>query len=369
MIKSGQGSCTVPLPLGRGHDHDLAWTCLKAEFGRADGLPCGPCGVAERYRVLDNSEHLHRPPGHHRPGPAPHDPEQTTTLVLIDPPHVPRSATPNSLTRARRPGTAPARRVANYKAAALSKVPGEEPQRSVRLERRRSLWLAGLACSVFSAEAKASNRQLSEGESCRGDVVGGGVRARIARPEQSGDGFTGAARPVVDEPHQGVVAVGLLPGRGGVLLVRVGDDQNSVQVHGHLAAGVRIPVGGHSQTRSRISDRALRMAVSAFSPAVARVPIRRETVGSEATGPNTVGSARSVAMSARQSPPSATASAMSRRTLPGSWTARGFRHGASLRITPGRDRSCGPFRRAGRIRPGRRPDGRHPGHAHEDRSL
>lgn len=57
--------------------------------------------------------------------------------------------------------------------------------------------------------------------------------------------------------------------------------------------------------------------------------MRRETVGSEATGPNTAGSARNMPTSAKQSPPNATASATSSRIFPGSWTARGFRHGAN----------------------------------------
>lgn len=65
--------------------------------------------------------------------------------------------------------------------------------------------------------------------------------------------------------------------------------------------------------------------------------MRRETVGSEATGPNTAGSARSMATSARQFPPSATARATSRRILPGSCTARAFRHGVSAAdIAPSR---------------------------------
>ena len=61
----------------------------------------------------------------------------------------------------------------------------------------------------------------------------------------------------------------------------------------------------------------------------ASVSTKRETVGSEATGPNTAGSARASATSAKQSPPTATARATSSRTLPGSCTARGLRHGAS----------------------------------------
>lgn len=55
--------------------------------------------------------------------------------------------------------------------------------------------------------------------------------------------------------------------------------------------------------------------------------IRREAVGSEAAGPKAADSARSTVTSARQSPPSATAGATSRRTFLGSWTGHGLRHG------------------------------------------
>jgi len=47
------------------------------------------------------------------------------------------------------------------------------------------------------------------------------------------------------------------------------------------------------------------------------VPITRETVVSAAKGPKTAGSDRSMATSARRSPSRATASARSRRVLPG----------------------------------------------------
>lgn len=52
------------------------------------------------------------------------------------------------------------------------------------------------------------------------------------------------------------------------------------------------------------------------------------TTGWAATGPNGSGSAHSRPMSARQSPSAATASARSSRTLPGSCTPRGLRHGS-----------------------------------------
>jgi hypothetical protein len=69
-------------------------------------------------------------------------------------------------------------------------------------------------------------------------------------------------------------------------------------------------------------------------PSAANASIVRDTVGSEATGPNTRGSARSTATSARQSPPSARVSARSVITLPGSCRAIGLHHGASAIDSP-----------------------------------
>lgn len=94
-----------------------------------------------------------------------------------------------------------------------------------------------------------------------------------------------------------------------------------------LASGAASPANRH--TCSRTSARAVRSAARTRCPPDAGLLISRETVGSEATGPNTAGSARSRATSARQSPPSATASATSSRILPRSCTARGLRHGSS----------------------------------------
>src|SRR4051812_6068236 len=66
------------------------------------------------------------------------------------------------------------------------------------------------------------------------------------------------------------------PMRGGAPLVRVRDDQDPVEVHDYLSAGVR------SLLDSQLpflwtSDSAVRIAVSAFSPEPARVSINRET--------------------------------------------------------------------------------------------
>jgi hypothetical protein len=60
-------------------------------------------------------------------------------------------------------------------------------------------------------------------------------------------------------------------------------------------------------------------------------------VGSEATGPNNSGWARTTATSARQSPPKAIATARSSTVLPGSCLARGARHG-TIATDSARDR-------------------------------
>ena len=83
------------------------------------------------------------------------------------------------------------------------------------------------------------------------------------------------------------------------------------------------------QTRRRAAARAVSIATNAWSTSSAKVSTSRDTVGSDATGPNTAGSARSRFTSARQSPPNANATARSSTILPGSWIANGFRHGRS----------------------------------------
>ncbi len=60
----------------------------------------------------------------------------------------------------------------------------------------------------------------------------------------------------------------------------------------------------------------------------------RLIVGSEATAPNNSGWARTSAASARQSPPSAIATARSSTVLPGSWIERATRHGRSCPDRP-----------------------------------
>ncbi|GAA4739108.1 hypothetical protein GCM10023217_03590 [Gordonia alkaliphila] len=91
--------------------------------------------------------------------------------------------------------------------------------------------------------------------------------------------------------------------------------------------GAAVPASDH--TRARVAARAAAIADSAWIGDLARVEIRRDTVGSEATWPKVSGRSRMVAMSARQSPPATNATARSAMILPGSCVANGVRHGAS----------------------------------------
>jgi hypothetical protein len=98
------------------------------------------------------------------------------------------------------------------------------------------------------------------------------------------------------------------------------------------APGADFPASFH--TCSRAAARALRIARTAFGPAAAKVLTSRDTVGSDATGPKISGEDLSTAMSARQSPPSASVTARSVRTFPGSCSARGRRQASNASDRP-----------------------------------
>ena len=89
-----------------------------------------------------------------------------------------------------------------------------------------------------------------------------------------------------------------------------------------------------AQARSRAAERAARTAFSARGRSPARALTSRDTTESDATGPARSGCSRSTAISARQSPPSATAAARSATIFPGSWTARGARQRARFADKP-----------------------------------
>jgi len=92
-------------------------------------------------------------------------------------------------------------------------------------------------------------------------------------------------------------------------------------------SGARSPVS--RQAWARACARAAWIARNAVAASCASRSTVRDTVGSDATGPNRPGSVRSTAMSARQSPPTASVTARSSTTFAGSCTACGDRHGAS----------------------------------------
>ena len=98
------------------------------------------------------------------------------------------------------------------------------------------------------------------------------------------------------------------------------------------APGAASPASAHA--RSRAAARAARIAFSARGRSPASTLTSRDTTGSDATGPASSGCSRSTAMSARQSPPRASAAARSATVFPGSWTARGARHRAMLSDKP-----------------------------------
>lgn len=98
---------------------------------------------------------------------------------------------------------------------------------------------AGVGADERLTPPAESFRQLGQSQFRGLDVVGGGVGARVAGPQQPHNRLAGPAAAVVDKPHQRVVSKGLLPGRGGVLLLRVRQDEDAVDVHDHLPVRVR----------------------------------------------------------------------------------------------------------------------------------
>ena len=98
----------------------------------------------------------------------------------------------------------------------------------------------------------------------------------------------------------------------------------------HLESGLPQPQAAAAQAAAR----ALRIALSATGASAASPLTSRDTSGSEATGPNSSGWARSTATSARQSPPATTATARSVTIFPGSCTVRGAATGPARRQAP-----------------------------------
>ncbi len=129
---------------------------------------------------------------------------------------------------------------------------------------------------------------------------------------------TGSPEPgltVIDERHQRMMTEGLLPGWGASCCSECAST-STVDVHDHLAVGGRTACLGQLPDSLSTSETCAPDRRKVFGPDAASASTMQETVGSDATGPSTAGSARSMPTWARQSPPSATDSATSSRILP-----------------------------------------------------
>ena len=136
--------------------------------------------------------------------------------------------------------------------------------------------------------------------------------------------------PVKSGPASFTAWTGVDSGRG-QLFLGVRGDQRGIQVNDQRPVRADLIVGGMLTGQLPHpfpnSSSGLVIAANAAVGVAANASTNLETVGSEATRPNTAGSARSNPMSARQSPAIATLIAKSSRILPASSTAHCFRHG------------------------------------------
>ena len=181
--------------------------------------------------------------------------------------------------------------------------------------------LMGAAAGVGADQhlAPQVRRQLGQRQPRRLDVVGGGVRPGVPGPQHDGQRLAGPAGAVVGERGQRVEPERLLPGRRGLLLLRVRGHDRGVDVHRDQPA-VRArarcrrpaprpapaPPPARPGSPSAPAARPRPAARPAGRPPGPRPPAR--TAPAQPAAPPT---------SARQSPPSATATARSATIFPG----------------------------------------------------
>lgn len=104
------------------------------------------------------------------------------------------------------------------------------------------------------------------------------------------------------------------------------DDQRTSGIGGVIG---RSCPGGVPRRGLVLRAPAVSIAINTAAASAARWSTVGDTIGCEATEPDNAGSAHSNAISERQPPPTARASAKSSRTFVGSWTARRGRHGCN----------------------------------------
>jgi hypothetical protein len=90
-------------------DHPLGHQEVR-QLRQAPGAERKPVLGRPRLRDLLEQDHLDPSPGHHRPGAAPHDPQQPLSLVIIDLANLHTLGHARNLTRPTRRRTDPARR-------------------------------------------------------------------------------------------------------------------------------------------------------------------------------------------------------------------------------------------------------------------
>ncbi|MEY9834792.1 hypothetical protein ABH941_000003 [Streptacidiphilus sp. EB103A] len=178
---------------------------------------------------------------------------------------------------------------------------------------------------------------LGQGVVQDGDVVGGGVGAGVARSKEAGQGFAG----VVQEARQWVVAEAVLVGGGDLFFLGVAGDQGGVEVQDQAR---QVVAGGAGRGYWGSGLGGLHPGgLAGGGPCCPQCGKRRGVGGGqyapggglEATVPNTAAWSRSRARSRMASPPSASITARSTATRPGSCPVpRGRRRRSALLNAP-----------------------------------
>src|SRR5262249_39972174 len=169
--------------------------------------------------------------------------------------------------------------------------------------------------------------QLRQPEPGHLDMVRGGIRSGVARPQHDGQRLPAPSGPWPANAVSGwkpkvFFQVGAACSFSECAITIVAS--RSIVISPPSAPGAACPARSHAC--SRAAARAARITVSARGASRASWLTRREITGSDATGPNSAGCSRSTATSARQSPPSGRATARSAMNFPGSRGAPAARH-------------------------------------------
>ena len=157
--------------------------------------------------------------------------------------------------------------------------------------------------------------QLGQRQPGHPDVLAGHVRPGVPGPQHDGQRFPAGPGAVAGERPAAGTRTSSSTSRGAGERASTIVASRSTGTSDPSPPGARSPASAHA--RSRAAVRAARIARSARGASAASAMTSRETTGSEATGPASPDWARSTAISARQSPPSASVVTRSVRIFPG----------------------------------------------------